>query len=295
MRILVPLAIGVMMAVKAPWALAACTSGQRELTEYWRQALDELECFPPEYVMDQATGALTFWAWQGRRYQATFWAGQRDLLVLMCASAPKGWEPPDDGNKWLCVAPPRWSTRGLPDPHGYCVREHFLQMAQALRVVWEMGRRRIQCLVVAERFGAPAALAMALAEPAAVAGVVLVQPRPYEHLRDGRVCVGGEEGEALKCLISRHPEWADDLEQALAAYDIRVLAEAVKVPIVAVAPSAAPAWLRYAIRDWGWQLLTSDPTPALQRLVSMPWFGEMWSEALGLVERWQTVAMAGVP
>ncbi len=272
----------------SPWVDAATLAppDAREVVRYWQQTLDALDPFEPQFAASKTDGRLWFRGWRDSEYEAAWWPGERGYTVLVNADLPNGWGAPDDGQEWISVRPPVWTVAGLPDRDGYCLRAQMLALAQAARVARRMSRDDRPLLLLAEGLGAPAALALAAAQPDATAGVVLLDPAPYQHLVGNSVGVPDAEGVALARLLAANPTWRGPLGHSLAVYDLAALAPVVSCPVVVVVSDRCPQWLGEAVDDWQWQALTVGvPRPRLAALAQAPWFGTLWADCLEAVSR----------
>lgn len=268
--------------------------GVGAVREFWQASAAELDAFAPDCVIDEGSGRLRFRGWHDRWWEARWWMGSdRRSCIVVLANVPEGWKPPEDGRTWLVLQPDEWTSSGLPDAKAYCLREQALAVVQAGRALGRAYGCPVRMVVVSEGIHGVAGLAAACAEPEAVAGLVLIAPRPYRHFEGGRCGFSGTEAVELEGFVRGHPEWAADLRRATQLYDIAVLGPAVDVPVVAIGDARSwPPWLDLAAERTGWYCIAVDARqPSLGGLSEARWFAELWAECLAaLGESAETMA-----
>jgi pimeloyl-ACP methyl ester carboxylesterase len=253
--------------------------------------MDDLDAYPPQIVADAVGGTLRFSGWRDKAHEARFRPGDEALpAVVALADVPQSWRPPEDGRTWLVLPPLAWSTAGLPDPDGYCMREQALAVEQAGRVLDRLMKRHVRLVVVAEGECATAAMGLALGNPERVAGLVLVEPKGFAHMAGGRVVVDGKEGAGLARLAAGNPRWRAGLERAMEYYDLCNLCAEVKAPVVSVVgKEGGEDWLADAQAQWGWRGLDVNVTrPVLAGIMRARWFGALWDDCMAATSAGET-------
>ncbi|MBC7287105.1 MAG: hypothetical protein H5T86_03485 [Armatimonadetes bacterium] len=252
---------------------------------FWQHVFDVLEAFPPNYVASADSGTVWQSGYCGNVTVVRCWPAASLPFIVIAAGFPADQPPPEDGLAWAVLGPWTWRPPSLPDAASYCLRWRALWMAQVLRAAESTVGQPVKAVILAEGLDAPPALAVAAFHPDRVEGVVLVNPRPWQHLNRGKVALEGAEGRALAAVLARHPDWAAALGEALRPYDIAELAPLVGCPVVVVASLWRPEpWLLSAAEEFGWALVDSGRrNPPLAELVRSKVFDVLWPEALGFI------------
>lgn len=255
---------------------------RQDTLDFWQHTLDLLEAFPPGLV--RLLDGTYMWE-TGYCNKIMFircWPARTSSRVVLAAGFPANIAPPDDGMTWLVLPQLRWTVAGLPDRDAYCLRARALWIAQTLRAAEWDRRQSVRTVLLAEGLDAPAALAVAAIYEQRVAGVVLVNPRPWRHFSNGRIALEGIEGKLLSAFLAKHPRWRRYLAEGLQVYDIEQLIQCVQCPVVVLTSlRRPPRWLWIAAREYGWMLEHSDRrSPPLSELARSPVFGALWARAL---------------